>query len=105
MTKRAKLDELEQGIERVISGTFRAKDDGVPRLFEAVRDPDNTSRLAFVVWYDGDYELEPYLETDEATFVPPELPSGSFPVPTFASDVSPCGEPAEVLAEISSTIS
>jgi hypothetical protein len=105
MTKRPKLDELEQGIERVISGTFRGKDDGVPRLFEAVRDPDDTNRLAFLVWYDGDYEIEPYIEADEGTFIPPELPSGSFPVPTFANDVSPCGEPAEVLAEISSTIS
>jgi hypothetical protein len=96
----------ESAKQRVtVTGAFPMRHDGSGALVETIRDPENPERLMFLRWENEKVGLVRSIERDEKVFVPPDPTSRSFPELSLPSGILRCGEPAELLAEIMSTIS
>jgi hypothetical protein len=89
----------------VVTGAFPPGIYGAEVLVETVRDPENPGRLAFLHWKDGRAEILHEIGYAGKILVPPDPTSSSFPDLSLPDRLLPCGEPAELVAEISSTIS
>ena len=74
-------------------------------LVEIIRDPENPSRMAFLHWKNGKATILHEIRHEGRIFVPPDPTSNSFPDLSLPNELLPCGDPPELLAEISSTIS
>jgi hypothetical protein len=95
----------EGGNQTVVTGTFAQvhREDGV--LVEAIRDPANPRRMAFLRWKNGTAEILSDIRHEGQIFVPPDPTARSFPDLSLPNRLQPYGELAEFVDEISSTIS
>jgi len=94
----------EDSNQIVVTGAFPQGHLEAGVLVEVIRDPENPSRLAFLHWKDGRATVLHEIRHEGQIFVPPDPTSSSFPDLSLPNGLVPCGEPAELLAEISSTI-
>jgi hypothetical protein len=89
----------------VVTGAFPERQNESGVLVETIRDPENPERLLFLVWEKGSATIFHYIEREGRIFLPPNPSSSSFPLLSLANGLLPCGDPAELLAEIGSMIS
>ena len=94
----------EDSHQIVVTGAFPQGHLEAGVLVEIIRDPENPSRLAFLHWKNGRATVLHEIRHDGRIFLPPDPTSSSFPDLSLPSGLVPCGEPAELLAEITSTI-
>jgi hypothetical protein len=94
----------EESNQTVVTGAFPQAHREAGVLVETIRDCQNPNRLAFLHWNNGRAKVLHDIRLEGRIFVPPDPTSGSFPVLSLPNRILPCGDPAELLAEISSTI-
>lgn len=89
----------------VVTGALptHGSETGVPA--EIIRDAKDPQRLMFLRWEGGGATAVHSIESAERIFVPPDPTSRFFPQLSLPSGLAPCGEPAELLDGIASTIS
>lgn len=101
----ARIEEERQKQERIVTGLPPIRDNEVGTSVEIVRDPENTGRLMFLRWEDGRASVCDSIECGGRIFVPPDPTSNAFPHLSLPSGLAPCGEPAELVADIVETFS
>ncbi|MFY9528454.1 MAG: hypothetical protein WBC04_13465 [Candidatus Acidiferrales bacterium] len=89
----------------VVTGAFPKRQNESGVLLETIRDPENPERLMFLLWENGSASVFHYIEREGRIFLPPDPSSSSFPLLSLPSGLLPCGDPAELLAEICFLIS
>jgi len=89
----------------VVTGAFPQGHLDAGELVETIRDPENPNRLAFLHWKNGKAKILYEIRHGGRIFVPPDPTSNSFPGLSLPNGLLPCGEPAELLAEMNSIIS
>jgi hypothetical protein len=89
----------------VVTGTFRTRQSESGVLVETIRDPENPERLIFLRWENGSATIFHHIEREGRIFLPPDPTSRSFPLLSLPDGLLPCGNPAELLAEICCLIS
>jgi hypothetical protein len=100
------IPSLEQGRTRKIVTGVVPNDRSEPGvLFELARDPQDSARTVFLQWKDGNAVVLRSIERGDQVFIPPDLESKTFPGLSLPNRLLPCGEPAEMLAELAVAIS
>lgn len=96
----------EEGCNQtVVTGAFPQGHLEAGVLVETIRDSEDPSRTTFLHWKNGKATILHEIRHGGRIFVPPDPTSRSFPDLSLPNGLLPCSEPAELLAEISSTIS
>jgi hypothetical protein len=94
----------ERRNQTVVTGAFPEGHLEAGELVEIIRDPENPSRATFLHWKNEKGTILHEIRREGRIFLPPDPTSSSFPDLSLPNGLLPCGEPAELLAEISSTI-
>jgi len=89
----------------VVTGAFPEDKKESGALTETIRDPVNTARLMFLRWENGSATIFHSIDRAGRIYLPPDPSSRSFPALSLPNGLLPCGNPAEMLAEICCTIS
>src|ERR1700722_8507387 len=98
------IDE-EEFVHTVLTGALPQRNLEAGVLMETIRDPENPSKLAFLRWKNENANVVRDIRHEGRIYVPPDPTSNSFPDLSLPDRLLPCGAPAELFDEISSTIS
>jgi len=74
-------------------------------LIETIRDAEDPAKLLYLVWNGKTTRIVPHLEKNGKIYAPPEMGCAASEDLRLPDGIAHCGEPREILAELSSAIS
>src|ERR1700751_4655927 len=98
------MPQDQETITTVVSGAFASHLLPGEPLVEAVRDPNDPTRLLFLCWQNGIATMVPSIEHAGTLYVPPDPMQALHSQIILSDGVRPCREPAALIADVVETL-